>query len=246
MTNDVEIKIHGTIPKNAIVFEGFQGVGLVATLAAQYIADKTSAKIIGHITSSLFPPMALLVNGEIKHPMVVYSFKKGAQDYIIFESELPMPQKLVNIVAEKIVEFADKNKAKQIVCLEGIATAKVPEQSGVFGFTTTKGSLNKYKDKIQLLQNGMIIGVSAAVMLQAKLSKIPAMCLVAEAHADFPDGLAAAGLIKKLNDIYKFNIDVADLEKESKKFEDQLMSIIEKANQFKDAGVKTPGKTYIG
>jgi len=246
MTDKIEIKIKGTVPKNAIIFEGFQGIGLVATLAAQYIADKTNAKMIGHITSSGFPPMALLVNGEIKNPMVVYHFKKNGQNYLIFESELPVPHKLINGLAETIAEFAKKNKAKQIVCLEGIATTHAPVESNVFAFATSKLLDKKIKSKVAILQNGIIVGVSAALMTHAKILDVPSICLIAEAHADFPDGIAAAGLVKKVNLIYGFDIDVSSLEKESKKFEDQLLSVIDKAQLVSESETKSPGRVYIG
>jgi len=246
MTDKVEIKFNGTIPKNAIIFEGFQGIGLVATLAAQYIADKTNAKIVGDISSSAFPPMALLVNGEIKNPMVIYQFKKGNQNFIIFESELPVPHKIVNDLAEAIANFAKQNKAKQIVCLEGIATTHAPVESNVFAFATSKILDKKISSKVQILQNGIIVGVSASLMTHAKMLNVPSICLIAEAHADFPDGIAAAGLVKKVNLIYGFDIDVSSLEKESKKFEDQLLSVIEKSGLVKESETKSPGKVYIG
>jgi uncharacterized protein (TIGR00161 family) len=246
MVDKIDIKIDGVVPKNSIIFEGFQGIGLVATLAAQYIADKTDAKIIGYISSSAFPPMALLVNGEIKNPMVVYHFKKGGQNYLIFESELPIPHKLVNNLAEAIAIFAKQNKAKEIVCLEGIATQHAPTESKVFAFATSKILDKRLGGKIPILQNGIIVGISAALMTHAKMLKIPSVCFIAEAHSDFPDGLAAASLLKKVNLIFDFNIDVSSLEKESKKFEDQLLSVIEKAQNITDSEIKSPGKVYIG
>ena len=105
----VEIRIDGKVPQNAIILEGFQGVGLVGTLAAQYVADKTNAKLIGYINSTLLPPMALLINGELRHPMRVYHFKSKNKDYMIFESELPLPKALVHEMAAKIAEFAEKS-----------------------------------------------------------------------------------------------------------------------------------------
>lgn len=246
MTSRIDIKVNGPIPKNAIIVEGFQGIGLVATLAAQYIADNTNAKIIGHISSSEFPPMALLVRGEIKNPMVIYHFKKGGQNFLIFESELPVPHKLVNELAEAIAEFAKKNKAKQILCLEGIATQHVPTESNVFAFATSKILDKQISGKVPILQNGIIVGVSAALMTHAKVLNVPSICLIAEAHADFPDGIAAAGLVKKVNMLYNLDINVSGLEKESKKFEDQLTNVIEKARLVTESETKSPGKVYIG
>jgi uncharacterized protein len=247
MSDDISIVVDEKIPKNSIIFEGFQGIGLVGTLAAQYIADKTKAKLIGYINSALLPPMALLVNGELKHPMKVYHFKNGKQNFIIFESELPMPQKLVTRIAEKIAQFAQDNKIKEIMCFEGLATKEPPITSTVFGVISQKGTNKKFDKIVKILQNGIIIGVSAALLMEAKVYKIPAYCLIAEAHADFPDGLAAAALIKKVNQLYDLNVDVTELEKESQRFEENIWKVIEKAHQLKQTDDDTaPKKTYIG
>ena len=247
MSDEIQIVIEGKAPKNAIIFEGFQGVGLVGTLAAQYIADKTKAKLIGYINSTLLPPMALLVNGEMKHPMKVYQFKHKGQEFIIFESELPIPQKIVSKIAEKIAQFAKENKSKELMCFEGLAAKEPPIVSNVFGVTTKKGGNKKFEKVVKTLQNGIIIGVSAATLMQAKIYDLPAYCLIAEAHADFPDGLAAAALIKKVNMLYDMNIDVTELEKESQRFEDNVWKVIEKAHQLKESDESAmPKKTYIG
>ena len=243
--DDVEIYFDGTVPKGTIIIEGFQGVGLVGTLAAQYIADKMKAKVVGYVTSHLLPPMALLINGEIRPPIRIYKFKKGANTFLIFESELPIPQKLITKIAKKIAEFAKKNKVKEIISLEGLAVPKTPIPENTYFISNSEKKFNNLKKHSKLLANGIVIGVSAALLLEAKMQKIPAACIMAEAHADYPDGLAASSIIKLLSKVYGLKIDTAPLEKESKKFEQKVLSIIEKAQQIKES-VESPRKTYIG
>jgi uncharacterized protein len=242
----VEIRISGKVPKNAIILEGFQGVGLVGTLSAQYIADKTNAEIIGYINSTLLPPMALLVNCEIKHPMRVYHFKNKGQDFIIFESELPLPRQLVHETAAAVAKFAEENGAKEIVCMEGLAVPKPPVESNVYGVTNKASKEKELSKYIKLLDNGVIIGVSAALMMEAKVRGITASCLMAEANADFPDGLAAASIILKLNSMYNLKIDTEELQKEAKVFEEKVWKVVEKAEALKDNMGETPKKNYIG
>ena len=243
---DVEVVVNEKVPKNSIILEGFQGVGLVGTLAAQYIAEKTNAKLVGYITSDALSPMALLIEGEIRHPMRIYQFKKGSQNFLIFESELPIPHKLSNIIAREIANFAKKNGIKEIVSLEGIATPKKPTQSNVYYVTNMTDKVSKkVKDNAKLLKNGIIIGTSAALLIQAKLQKIFTYALMAEAHSKFPDGLAASELVKKINEIYNLEIDTSVLEKESKEFENRLWKVVKKAEKLKSSEGQ-PKKTYIG
>jgi uncharacterized protein len=243
---EVEIRIKGKVPKKAIVLEGFQGIGLVGTIASQYIADKTDAKLIGYLNSTLLPPMALLINGEIKHPMRIYHATAGGQDFLIFESELPLPRSLVHQVAAKIAEFAEQNEVKEIVCLEGLAVPKPPVESNVYVVTNSKSEEKRLGKYAKLLGNGIIVGVSAALMMEAKIRGIKAHCLMAEANPDFPDGLAAASLVEKLNEMYGFKINVEGLKKESKMLEEKLWKVVEKAHEIKQTEAETPKKSYIG
>ena len=243
--SEVEILIEKKIPKGAVIIEGFQGVGLVGTLAAQYMSDKLEAKQIGYINSDTLSPMALLVNGEIKHPMRIYHFKKKEQDFLIFDSELPIPHKLANAIAKKIAEFAKRIQVKEIVSLEGIATPQPPEISKVFYVSNMPARMKKISKYANELQNGIIIGTSAALLIQAKVKKLPTYALMAESHSQFPDGVAASELVKTLSKIYGLNIDVSALVKESKAFEDRVMQVVEKVKEVKESeGV--PKKTYIG
>ena len=242
---NVEIRIEGKIPKKAVIIEGFQGVGLVGTLAAQYIADKTKAKLIGYVNSVLMPPMALLINGELRHPLRVYHFKSKGQDFLIFESELPLQKILVHEIAAEIANLAEDNDAKEIICLEGLAVPKPPIESNVYGVTNDSKKEKELSKHVKLLANGIIAGVAAAMLMEAKVRKISASCIMAEANPEFPDGLAAANIILKLNSMYGLKIDVKELQKESKSFEDKLWKVVETAQAIKEVG-EVPGKSYIG
>ena len=243
--SNVEIVVEKPIPKGTIIFEGFQGIGLVGTLAAQYISDNTNAKIIGYVYIPEFPPIAILSNGQVRQPIRIYHFKKGKQNFLIFESELPIPQKFINPLAMTIADFAKKNKVKEIISLEGLGVPKVPTKAKTYWISNDEKKFKHLKKIVSQLKSGIVIGVSAALLIHSKTKGVPAAVVMSEAHSDFPDGIAAANLIRVLNKTYNLNIDVAPLEKESKKFEQKIWSVIEKAQQLKQAS-QTPGKTYIG
>jgi predicted ATP-grasp superfamily ATP-dependent carboligase len=191
--------------------------------------------------------MALLVNGELKHPIRIYSVKHKKNNFIIFESELPLPTNIANEIAVEIADFADKNSAKEIVSFEGLAVQNPISKSNVFVISNMEKGQNKLAKYSKVLQNGIVVGIAASLLTHAKVFKIPAYCLMAEAHTDFPDGLAAAALVEKLNEIYGFKIDTSALVKESKAFEEKLWSIVEKAKEIKSSGgVDTTKKAYIG
>ncbi len=242
----VEIIFDGKIPKNSVILEGFQGIGLVGTLAAEYIAEQKNAKVVGHVDVPEFPPITLLVNGKIKTPIRIYHFKEGKQSFLIFVSELPMPQKMANSLARSIVDFSKNNNIKEIISLEGIAVPKEPVDSNTYWVSNKPKFFEKgFGKNAKALQSGIIVGVSASLLTQAKIQKIPCIVLMAEAHTNYPDGAAASSIIKLLNKTHKIKVDVKNLEAQSEEFEKKIWNMIEKAKTLKNSSSK-PGKTYIG
>lgn len=217
---------------NPLVITGFQGVGLVGTLSAQYIVNKLKLEQIGHIISEELPPLAILVNGSLMHPIRIFSNKD--RSLIIIESELPIPRKLVYKMSNEIVNWVKKIKARGLVCFEGIGVP--PEEKDnkidVFSISTTTKLRDKLDDFVPELKNGIVIGMSAALLLRSKDQGVNASCLMSESKSNIPDGMAAAAIIRKFNDIYGFSIDTNELEKQAKDFEKKLDKVLSNAKAF--------------
>lgn len=212
--------------KNPIVIEGFQGTGLVGTLAAQYLAKKLNMKQIGRIESEDLPPIALMSDGEIKFPIRIFASKE--HNMIMFESELPITPKLTFKVADAIARWTKKQGAKRVICMEGITSSG--ESGKLYGVGTIDGLDDEMKaEGVDILKNGVILGVSAALLLECKSEGIPAVCIMAQSHASFPDGKAAAKIVEYLSKKYNLDINTKPLWDEAEKFEAQVREVIDKA-----------------
>ncbi len=228
--------------KNPILIEGFQGTGLVGTLAAQYIAKELKMKQIGRIESEDLPPIALMSEGEIRFPIRIFASKE--HNIIMFESELPIVPKLTFRIASDIAEWAKKQKVERVICLEGIAGKG--ESGELYGVGTVDGLDDELKKEgVKILKNGVILGVSAALLLECKSEGIPAVCLMAQSHATFPDGKASAKIVDYLSKKYKLSINTKPLRDEAEKFEAQIKDIIERAKTAQ-MPVDKPLKTMYG
>ncbi len=218
--------------KNPLIIEGFQGVGLVGTLSAQYLAQKNKFEQIGYVDSEGIPPLALLVNGEIMNPVKIMANKK--RDIIIIESELSIPRKIIYELSEEIVRWAKKIKAKKIICVEGIAVPEEERDYEVMGISTEKKLMNELtKNGVRKLENGIVLGMSSALLLKAKEHKVPAICLMVESRARIPDGMAAASILKTMSKIYNFDIDVTELKNQASTFEKKMTKVLKHADQLK-------------
>ena len=70
--------------KGATVIAGFPSIGLVSTIAANYLIDALNLKQIGCVTSAQFPALSVVHTGE---PLSPVRISAGEQGYI--KKELP-------------------------------------------------------------------------------------------------------------------------------------------------------------
>ncbi len=238
--------IHRKIKFNKpLVITGFQGIGLVGALSAQYIVNKLRLEQIGYIESEELPPLAMLEEGSLMHPIRIFSNKE--RDLVVIESELPIPIKLVYKMSAEIVRWLKKIKARGLVCFEGIGVPPEEKEDGidVYSISTTKKLRQRLENFVPELKRGIIIGMSAALLLESKDEGINASCLMSESRADIPDRMAAAAIIKKFNQIYRYNINTAELEKEAREFEKKLEKLLSHVRKFsKLAREEKPPKIY--
>ena len=239
----IDVVIEGKIPRNFVLVEGFQGIGFVATLAVEYLAEKLKAKQIGYIYSDELPPMLILYKGKINYLMRVYHFKLKKKNFLMIASELPIPSKMVNEISTTVIKWAKKNKCREIVSFEGVVVPSIIGEPKVYGIANDETITKRISKYVSPLRNGLILGMSAALLMKSKQVKIPAYCMLAEAHPDYPDARAAAVLIKKFNEIYGTNVSTEELLKEAEDIEKKLMKVIEKAKRLSQ---RSEVKQYIG
>ncbi len=121
---------------------------------------------------------------------------------------------------------------------------QILHESEVFGISNGLKTKTKFDKKLKMLKNGIIVGMSASILMKSKENKIPAFCMLAEAHPDFPDARAAASIIEKFNELYGTNVPTDELLEEAEKFEKKLMKVVEKASKLNRR--KDEIKQYIG
>ncbi len=197
--------------KKPLVLVGFYSPGLIGTLVSQYLAKRTKANQIGHLETEL-PPVAMISKGKVEHPIRIYSVKK--KNMIIISSELPIPPNNADAIAKSIVEWVKKING-EIICIEGMMAKKADK---LFMVTSKKN----LKTNIQSLGEGIIMGITGALLLNSSEKNVPTTCIVAETESLMPDGKVSAKVIEKMNELFKWNIDVAPLLKETLLFEKKM------------------------
>lgn len=210
-------------PKNPIIIQGFPSLGLVSTITTKFLVDHLEIEEIGYLESEHLVPLTAIHKSKVVNPITIYYNKKN--NMIIIQSLTEMAGFEWDL-AETILDIAKELTAKEIIVVEGMPTQK--EEINLYYYS------NKKKLKLKQLDEGIIMGPTAALLLKAKT--FPVTCIFAEAHTQFPDSEAAAKVIEALNIYLGIKVDTKPLLEAAKNFEANLKQYIQKT---KEAQMKT-------
>ncbi|MDP1729058.1 MAG: PAC2 family protein [archaeon] len=213
-------------PKNPTIIEGFPGFGFVSTIATEFLVKHLNAKKIGRFYSEKLLPISVIHDSKVIEPLEIYYAKK--ENIVILRT-------MTNVsgaeweIAKIVKELAEKLKAKEIISIEGIsAPEKSTNKSKVFFYTNQ--DIKKFeKIKLDVLKDGIVMGVTGVLLLNSE--KLPISCLFAEANPGLPDSRAAGEIIKVLDDYLDLKIDYKPLLKTAEEVQDKLKTILSKIKE---------------
>lgn len=228
-------------PKGVTVVEGFPGFGLVGTIATEFMLDHLKCEKIGTAYFEELPSTVAIHKGGVLDPIGIYYSKKF--NLVIIHSVAAM-MGIEWKAADLVNEVCKQLGAKQIISIEGVGSPPGTPSSGrVFHYTTKAADEKRLKlAKVDPLGEGVIIGVTAACLLKAK---VPMTCLFAEVQGNLPDSKAAAEVIKVLDFLLKMKVDPKPLVKKAEEFEAKLHSLLEQAQSAQETADKKQ-LSYVG
>ena len=207
-------------PKNPTIIEGFPGIGFIGSITTEFLVDHLKAEKIGKIEFTEQTPIVAIHNSKIVEPFGIFYVKKF--NLIILHAINP-----VNNIEWKITDAIEKLSklvnAKEIISIEGVASQS--DTSNTF-YYTKKFSKNFDKINIQPLKEGIIMGVTASIILRDTL---PSSCIFVETHSQLPDSKAAAKVIETLDKYLGLKIDYKPLLQKAQEFENKLKSIMQQS-----------------
>ena len=216
-------------PKNVTIIEGFPGFGLIGTIATEFLMEHLQTEKIGVIEMDEVPAMIAIHQNKVIEPISIHYNKKFN---LILVHAINVNKELSWKVAEIIMELAKTVSAKQIISLEGVGSPN-PESGRVFYYSTmTDNSLKKLSGIASPLMEGIIVGVTGALL--AKHADVPLIALFAEAQSQLPDSKAAAEIIKALDAYAGLDIDPKPLLQQAQEFEKKLKEIMQKGKQAEE------------
>lgn len=242
----MEVRIHELQPgldlAGAKVVGGFPSVGLVSTIAANYLIDMLKLKQIGFMDNPNFPTLSVVHGGEPLSPVRIYGGdrsgeNKGSREKIIvFVSEFQPSPQLMRPIAETLLAWAKKKKADYVISPEGLVLegeASQDDKVEIFGIGSSE-RINKVlkTHDVAPFREGIITGVSGILLTIGRREGFDVMSILAEAHPNYPDARSAAKVIEVVAKLMGMRIPVKPLIQEAEGFETQIRMI------HKQAGIK--------
>ncbi len=243
--NDIDIvTIKQMDIKGAYIIDGFPGVGLVGSIAANYLVSFLNLELIAVIDSMTFPAMSLVRDGTPNSPVRIYAGpigKEGKDKIVVFVSEFQPPVDIIKPLAKAMMDWMDENKCKMVISPEGmpIPQGKPGEESPdidpdtVMGVGSTTIASGVIEEKgISKLETGIIMGLTGVLLNEGVNRDIDVITLFSWAHAEYPDARAAALCISAIDKILlQVDLDIKPLISEAETIENHLKQIYKNAGK---------------
>jgi predicted ATP-grasp superfamily ATP-dependent carboligase len=244
----------------AIVLSCFPSAGLAATVAGHYMLQALKLPRIGALNSDELPPLAVIQGGRVNPPVRAY----GSKELVLVLSEFPLPPLLINPLASTILGMAMGMKAGQILGLEGVVPhpaevdsdaeavddALKPSDEMVWyaGSGSAPSLPSEYKAAgVRSLGDGVIGGVSGALLVQGLSATIPVGALLVSANdIGYPDHRAAAKIIEVIDRVLpRLKIDTQPLRAQAEMIEKALRAAVKSREPAPPGGAGGPPGEHL-
>jgi len=236
----MQIKLYKK-PKNCTLIEGFPGFGLVGTIASEFLLEHLKTEQIGKILFDEMPAMVAIHESKLIEPLGIFYNKKYN---LVLLHAVTASAGLEWKMAEMVMELSKQLNVKEIICMEGVGSSTETTTSRVFFYSNNDKSSNKFKKiNVDPLKEGIIIGVTGAVLLRAE--NLPVSSIFAETHTKLPDSKAAAKIIEVLDKYLGLKVDYKPLLVQAKKFESNLKNMLTQGQKTQELS-EQKRMSYVG
>ncbi len=221
--------------QDGTIIAGFPSIGLVSTIAANYLIDSLGLKQIGALESRYFPTLSVVHSAEPLSPVRIYGgvADKGKK-MAIFVSEFRPKPNLIVPIADVIMDWAVKKKCKLLISPEGMVVEgrelEMVKKETAYAIASTDEARNMLIHRgIPQFKNGIIAGVSGVLLNKGKHKNFNVISILSEAHPNYPDARAAAATIEVIASLLDLDINVAPLYEEAERIEQHLQKLHKQA-----------------
>jgi len=239
---DIFIHEYGEMElEDGLAIIGFPSVGLVSSIAANFIVRTMKLERKAAIISKRFPPFTIIHEGIPSPPVRIYSGRRDCDGKgekceklaVITCEFMPQPD-LIKERSDDILGWCKKKGIATILTLEGINLGGEGDTK-VYGVGTTprtRSMLETYG--VKELREGMVTGISGLLLSEGERYQMDVICLLGSARTDLPDARGAANLMDVIGDMLpETKLDPEPLIKEAEQIESEMQKAMESVQKTK-------------
>ena len=241
MEDDIQIYENRELDlKGAVLIEGFPSVGMVSTIVSNYLIKNLDLEYVGSISSRYFHPTAVIADSIPMPPVRIYTGPAACKEtsicekIVVLTSEFPPALELMKPLVDNIIQWSSDKGIELIISVEGILNEKGGEDDNTetYAIASTEKTRTLFEEKqgLTALKNGVITGISGVLLHEAERMQKDVICLLSDAHPNYPDARSSARLIEALDQFLpKVKLDPQPLIEEADRLEEQLKAVITQA-----------------
>jgi len=241
--------------KGAMMVVGFPTHGLVGSVAASYLVHSLDMSLVAYMTSESFPPTVIMEEGVVSAPVRFYASKlvcgvdRSCDQIVVVIADIQPAVEMLNALGRVLLDWAEAKGIALVVAIEG-----QPLESEVRGDARVVAMANRAAapllEKYRFAAaNGVVTGLAGGLLLGAIGRTTPVLCLVAQAHKDYPDARAAAKVIETVNPLVPLILlDTKPLREKAREIETEVRKTLqqtrESVSSMRQAEPEGPGEMY--
>lgn len=205
------------------ILVGFPGMGLAGAIAAQQISEELKLDTVGFVEGLAIPPVAVFLDGYLRHPYRIMG-KKGL-DMVIFIGESAVSSEAAYFISNAILDWAKEHGAEEIIILDGFAFLDPNDEAKVFLVAEPEIKEKAEKLKIPPLKSGYIKGFAGAMLNKTMTADIDGLAFLVGTRPDLPDPGSAASLIETVNNYKNLKVETDSLVKQQESIKRKLQEL---------------------
>ncbi len=203
---DLEVvDTRGDSLRGAMMVVGFPTHGLVGSVAASYLVHTLDMTQVAYMVGEEFPPTVVMDEGVVNAPIRFYASKlvcgpdRSCQQLVVAISDIQPPAGLLSRLGRALLDWSEAKGIELVIAVEGQPIDKDDKGDARVVAMANRAAaplLSKYHFTTA---SGVVTGFAGGLLLNALGRPLPVLCVIAQAHKDYPDARAAAKVIEAVN-----------------------------------------------
>ncbi|MEM2873694.1 MAG: PAC2 family protein [Nitrososphaerales archaeon] len=208
----------------ATIIDGFPSVGMVNTIAANYLLATLNLDQIAALDSDRFPAVSMIYANKPKFPARIYASEKLKT--VVFLSEFRILPYLYRPLAKTLLNWAKEQKCSLIISPVGypVQLLSIEKELDVMGVGSTDRARQRLiSSDIKQLNIGIIPGISGLLLNEGRWANFDVISLVIPIQPDIPEVKAAVEAVEVIDKLIpEIKVDVAPLHQEAERIAERL------------------------